>query len=263
MRSEVDIWIAQPESIDEPELFQWYEELLDCDERGRYQSFRFLEDSRDYLVAHALLRTTLSRYTGHLPQELRFPRTEFGRPTIASGSNPHKLDFNLSHTRGLTACAVSKSGKVGVDVESLDGAFDTLDLSDRVLSDSEQSHLVSLGAKSAKHKYIMEQWCLKEAYTKAVGVGITTDIHLLSFYRDDTDTICLKTEHCKGEEWRFLLHWPSPTYCLAAAASLPGMERLRFRILSVVPGRKPTHLREISVACGTSSRANGGGGASA
>ncbi|MFY9585355.1 MAG: integrase arm-type DNA-binding domain-containing protein, partial [Candidatus Acidiferrales bacterium] len=57
-----------------------YRALL-CDaERARYARFRFAEDRHSFIVAHALLRTTLSRYAAISPGEWRFHTLVHGRP---------------------------------------------------------------------------------------------------------------------------------------------------------------------------------------
>ena len=97
--------------------------LLDTQELQKLQRFVAAEDRRDYAAAHALLRRLLSTIAPDTaPAAWRFERTARGKPDLPgtqAGTPP--LRFSLSHTRGLVACVVSRSGDVGVDAETVVG----------------------------------------------------------------------------------------------------------------------------------------------
>jgi len=50
------------------------------EERSRLAELAFPEDRRDFAVAHALLRRTLTSFGGHAPHEWRFVRGRRGKP---------------------------------------------------------------------------------------------------------------------------------------------------------------------------------------
>jgi len=54
--------------------------LLSEEERSRLAELAFPEDRRDFAVAHALLRRTLTSFGGHAPHEWRFVRGRRGKP---------------------------------------------------------------------------------------------------------------------------------------------------------------------------------------
>ena len=54
------------------------------------------------------------------PLDWRFDTGPHGKPALAPGVSPRPLSFNLSHARGLVACAVAEPAghvDVGLDVE--------------------------------------------------------------------------------------------------------------------------------------------------
>ena len=90
-------------------------DLLDTGETARWHRFRRPETRRLFAVAHALVRTALSRYAAVDPRDWRFTAGEHGRPDLAGPQTG--LSFNLTHTDGLAACAIARGLAVGIDAE--------------------------------------------------------------------------------------------------------------------------------------------------
>ncbi|HLP65930.1 MAG TPA: phosphopantetheinyl transferase, partial [Rhizobium sp.] len=83
---------------------------------------RFLQraDSAAYVAAHALLRHMLSEALGGDPRAWAFETGRCGKPALAVVYGRPRLHFNISHARGLVACAIA-CVPVGVDVEASGG----------------------------------------------------------------------------------------------------------------------------------------------
>ena len=77
-------------------------------------AFRFPQHRQEYLVAHALLRSCLSRYGERQPWEWEFSANPYGRPEIQveSGSPTAALQ-SVPHTTGLVTCPVTPLGGCG------------------------------------------------------------------------------------------------------------------------------------------------------
>lgn len=123
----VDAWLAWPDIVAAPTL-ETCRALLSEQERTTHDRFHFAHDRATYAVAHALVRRALSRYCEVAPAEWRFVTDAHGRPHVAPGSPP--IAFNLSHTRGLSACIVGGASAIGVDVDEmrdLDALFEVAD----------------------------------------------------------------------------------------------------------------------------------------
>ena len=89
-----------------PDLARW-RGMLDPDELVRADRFHFASDRNIYTAAHALLRFMLSEATG-ISRSLAFRAGEFGKPALAANFHECNLHFNISHTRGLVACAIAR-----------------------------------------------------------------------------------------------------------------------------------------------------------
>lgn len=166
------------------------EALLPPDELARMMRFRFEPDRRRYLFAHALVRQTLSRYAPATPPaHWRFETNAYGRPQIAAGAAGSPLRFNLSHTAGIVACAVSIDRDVGVDVEHARpsrGDFG-LEIAHQCFAPAEVAALAAQPA-AAQRDWFFAFWTLKEAYIKARGMGLALPLSGFAFYLRDART---------------------------------------------------------------------------
>jgi len=153
--------------------------MLSPDERDRYARMHFEQDRNSYLVAHALTRGLLARLLGVAPRELVFAAGPHGRPELARPVRRPPLRFNLSHTRGLVACAVALETDVGVDVAHVRRAVRIEPLAARALSAHERASFGALPVPDRRRRFF-ELWTLKEAYLKAVGEGMALPLQAVS-----------------------------------------------------------------------------------
>src|SRR5687768_11690023 len=166
-----------PEAISAELARARYLGLLSDAERKQHGRFRFDDDRHTYLVAHALVRTTLGAMLGVPPEQLDFEIGEHGKPELKHAA-AGDLRFNLSHTRGLVACGVTRADDIGIDVERIERKLEIDNLASSVLSEDEQAALVALEG-SAKRERFFRHWTIKEAYVKAIGRGISLPLRSL------------------------------------------------------------------------------------
>lgn len=219
--TDVHLWYRLTESLDDQALRASLS-LLSDDERGRHERFVFPEDRRDYSAAHALVRRVVGAHEGIAPAALTFETRDRGKPALASRSaGDASLQFNLSHTRGLVACALVRGADVGVDVERIDRATDNRQIADRYFSPSERADLDACDAGERSRRFI-DLWTLKEAYLKATGVGLSEELDTFSFRFPDARRIAFAGLPDEGF-WTFALFAPTPLTRMAVAvrASTP------------------------------------------
>lgn len=168
---------AVPDAISAELARARYLAMLSETEQKQHARFRFDDDRHTYLVAHALVRTTLGAMLSVRPEQLAFEIGEHGKPELKHAA-AGDLRFNLSHTRGLVACGVTRADDIGVDVEQIDRKLEIDTLAGSVLSDDERAALGPL-AGSARRERFFRHWTLKEAYVKAIGRGISLPLRSL------------------------------------------------------------------------------------
>jgi 4'-phosphopantetheinyl transferase len=165
---------------DTPHLSRW-RSMLDLDELVRADRYHSVSDRNIYTAAHALLRFMLSEATG-IPTTLwRFATGEFGKPQLAPDFRGCNLRFNISHTRGLVACAIARH-EVGVDVERSDRKID-LDIARHYFA-SEEVRLMRAFPRIEQEKVFFRLWSLKEAFIKATGEGLRRPLDSFAFAFD-------------------------------------------------------------------------------
>ncbi len=208
--SEVVVWTFPTPEADDPLHAKLYA-LLEPEERQRAGRLRRESDARDFTAAHALLHAVLR---GVLDAPYRLAKTESGKPYVPGTS----IEFNLTHTRGLSAVALSRTGAVGIDAERLEPHRD-----DRALVaqqfDREERAWIEAATDGQQTERFFRIWTLKEAYAKALGVGLSLDLADSSFAIDGS-AIRLRAsapmDPAPGR-WSFEQWWPSETHLAAVA----------------------------------------------
>lgn len=173
---QVYIHLAKPEQIGNCAA-------LDDKEHERAGAFRFDEDRKLYIAAHQFLRQTLSQYAPVAPKAWLFTTTEYGKPFITNPGYEY-LQFNLSHTKGLIACAISHTNAVGVDVEKHKPLNDLRSLCRYALSPVEADDVLSIMNSREREKRFFTYWTLKEAYIKATGMGLSSPLQQFTLVQE-------------------------------------------------------------------------------
>jgi 4'-phosphopantetheinyl transferase len=206
--------------------------LLGPQELERYGRLRREASQREFLVAHALARVTLSRYAPVPPEAWSFALGEHGRPEISGPSEARGLRFNLSHTRGMVAFAVTREHDVGVDVENRARRLRHRELSERFFGEAEVEALQALVPEERAQRFL-ELWTLKEAYLKARGLGISVPLRGFQFQLSDSVPPRIRFDPAllcdDPESWQFALHRPTQTHTLALAICRPDRREMAIR----------------------------------
>lgn len=221
-KDEVQVWWLRTDAVP-AELLPRYEALLDQEERTAVARLKFAADRQLQLGAHALLRVALAAAGPLAAADWRFARTPGGKPALAPRQQgPH---FNITHTRGLAACALAWGSELGVDAEHERGGDAPFELCPTVFTPRERSWLAELPEK-ARGSAFFGLWTLKEAYMKAVGLGLELPPRSLEASLEPPQV----TAAGRTGTWRFAALRPTNEHRLAlAVAARPGLRRLRLR----------------------------------
>jgi 4'-phosphopantetheinyl transferase len=234
---EVHIWYVFTERLTDPVLLAAYQGLLAPEEQARHQRFHFARDRHLFLVARALVRTTLSRYAAVPPEVWGFTPNRYGRPEISAPVGAPPLRFNLSHTSGLVACAVAWDREVGVDVEDVGRPGSHVHLARRFFAPSEAEHVESLSAEHQEERFF-DFWTLKEAYIKARGMGLALPLADFAFRLEPAQSVRISFTGTIADDpttWQFAQFRPSERHKLAVAVRRATGHDLTFLVRETIP----------------------------
>jgi 4'-phosphopantetheinyl transferase len=181
--------------------------LLWCQDEAAFGSRRERVDR--------LLRYALSPLVGIAPERLPFGREAKGRPFLRHGGAP---DFNLSDTGGGTLLAITRAGRVGVDLERTDRVPPVLRLAHRYFAAEEAAALAAL-PDAAQPLAFLHLWTAKEASCKATGTGIFGFLPRWRFVAGIPEPILLGLPEDAGDRtrWRFLRLSPADGFTAVVA----------------------------------------------
>lgn len=207
-----DVWVLELDTLHADDI-ERCDLVLSPAERDRMQRFHFEQDRDSYRAAHALARIALSSCEASvLPQTWEFEKTSRGRPEISTGGGVPQLRFNISHTRGVVACIVTRDLDCGVDIETTHRRDDLQDLTRTVLAPAEIARITT-APDTERPRLFYRYWTLKEAYAKAIGLGMSLAFDHIAF------KLCEGSArlHVHSDEWHFEQWSPTPTHILATA----------------------------------------------
>jgi 4'-phosphopantetheinyl transferase len=145
------------------------ERVLSRDELERASRFRFPHLAGAYVITHGVLRLLLARYLDRDPAGISFQHGVRGKPAVSE--NP-QFDFNLTHSEGMAAVAVTIGCPLGLDLEYLRPIPDIEEIAGRYFCPEEAAEILSL-APGEREQAFFRCWTRKEAYVKAVGDGLS------------------------------------------------------------------------------------------
>jgi 4'-phosphopantetheinyl transferase len=157
------IEIRHIDAAAEADRLDAYEAVLTPAERDHVARFRQPEDRLLRTIARGALRLLLAEGTGTAPDALVFTAGPQGKPALAGGPQ-----FNLSHCRGRVLIGIGDR-PLGVDVEREDRSVDWRGLCRMVAASAEAA---AIEAAPDPARLFLSLWTAKEAYVKALGIGI-------------------------------------------------------------------------------------------
>ncbi|MEU5084713.1 MULTISPECIES: 4'-phosphopantetheinyl transferase family protein [Streptomyces] len=151
--------------------------------------------------------------------ELELARGPAGRPYLRGCD---RLGLSLSHTGDLLVLALSLHGPIGADAERLGRSGCRVLLAQRACTAQELSDLRALPAPE-RGDAVLRLWTLKEAYTKALGVGTGLPFRTFGFRVEGTTAVLHDNtgEPVRTGEWTFATHRLGTGHVVSTAHALP------------------------------------------
>lgn len=145
--------------------------LLTASEVARAGRYRDRARRAMYLGGRIGLRRLLGAYTGIANDDLRFVYGGRGKPVLANPLPGGELCFNYTLSGGRALYALAWNRQVGIDMETWPRKINAARLARRKLAPAEQRAWHAVPAPW-RDRAMLACWTRKEAYGKALGVGI-------------------------------------------------------------------------------------------
>lgn len=167
LKNSISVWnVHLPEHRGQIPEFR---NLLSADELERAGKFIRPPDADGFILCRGLLRRILAGCLQTDPAGLRFCCNAHGKPFLEN----IPVEFNVSHSRDRLLIAVTAGRAVGVDIEFRRSGLNMHSIAARWFAPEEQ-RFFQCSEKPADAFF--EIWAKKEAYVKALGVGIYKDL---------------------------------------------------------------------------------------
>ena len=173
---EIHVWgVHVPDMLDRMDrLFH----VLNEQEREKAGRFRRESDRYSSIAARGGLRILLGGYGKRPADEILFAYSENGKPHMENSS----ISFNVSHSGDWVVIAVGRDREIGVDIELIKPEMEVGSIAKRYYLPEEFAAL-----ETAENPQVMffRQWVRKEAYVKASGSTLFSELSRMPVPMDD------------------------------------------------------------------------------
>lgn len=226
--------MVKPQRAIEPdEAHVWQVDLADpawdgyavlcVEERERAQAFRAEALTQRHRRARTALRMLLGGYLERAPADIRLTYGPYGKPKLIGEA----LQFNLSHSADQCLIAVA-SVPVGVDIETLGPEIDPASLLDLVCHPQEKEELAGLAYAPLRTRFL-SLWVLKEAYCKALGLGLQLDLPSVRMWSVPLEPMFRVLDQQRPDTISYVHPLPCPTHFRASLCIPLQYPRLEIR----------------------------------
>lgn len=155
--------------------------LISSDRKRKIQKYKFIEDSYRSMIAELLVRYSVINRLGYKNDELIFCTSEYGKPYLKN-QNTKAIHFNFSHSGEYVVCAIDNE-ECGIDVEDIKNY--SMEIANNAFHEDEVTKLHQYDDNKEAAKYFTFLWTMKEAYLKALGVGLSKPLSSFCILQDN------------------------------------------------------------------------------
>jgi 4'-phosphopantetheinyl transferase len=191
--------------------------LMNAEEQARAQRFVRVEDRHSFTAAHGALRFLLGAMLGAAPRSFAFSANAHGKPQLTPARG---VDFNMSHSGGVVLIGFAQAMPIGVDVEALRDMTERAAIVRRYFHPGEAADFAQVPPDKAEGTFF-RCWSRKEAVVKALGLGMSLDLHryrVTCLPGAKPELLALEGEPAPRETWTLLDLDPGPGHVGAVAA---------------------------------------------
>ncbi|MFI6861400.1 4'-phosphopantetheinyl transferase family protein [Streptomyces sp. NPDC050421] len=173
-----------------------------------------------FVATRLLTRYTAAAALRIAPEEVDLAYRPGGRPYLRGCGH---VEVALTHTGDTAAVALSRLGRVGVDMEPLDRHM-SYDGVRRLLCTPAERDAVGGLPEAERSRALLRLWTLKEAYAKAMGQGMRMGFAGFGFALDGLELLARDGTPISPGEWAFGVYEVGGRHLLSVARHAAGWE---------------------------------------
>jgi 4'-phosphopantetheinyl transferase len=174
---------------------------------------------RHFIAGRGWLRLLLGSYLQTAPARIRLAGAAHGKPCLVTANGAGSLRFNLSHAHGLAVYALARTAEIGIDLEYVRPDFPMDTIAGRCFAPAELEALRA-APLSRQTALFYRTWVRKEAYAKAVGLGLALPFRRFDVSGAPARPVKDDSAWPAGEPWHIVDLETGAEY--AAALAVPG-----------------------------------------
>lgn len=145
-------------------------------------SIKDIPKSEQHSHAHRLLRECLKPLNIDYSADTAIVKNRYGKPSLAEYP---ELKYNISHAEGICACIISEH-ECGIDCEKV--RTYRPNVLKRAFSEDEKNIILN-APENERDLLFFRLWTLKEAYIKALGIGLSFPMNQANFSFEDGSVV--------------------------------------------------------------------------
>ncbi len=181
--NQIHIWVVKLRNLTGSGSPSIYASLLTATENSRASRIVSAANRQHYLGGRVGLRILLSAYTGVVNADLEFGYGSREKPRLINSCENGKLAFNYTLSSGYALYGFSRDRELGVDLEVFPRSIDVTGLAKRIFTADERRSWEAI-PEEQKNDAMLACWTRKEAYGKALGVGIRYAMNQVRLFVD-------------------------------------------------------------------------------
>lgn len=197
--------------------------LLTDDEAQRAARYRFDKHRNRFITGRGSIREILADRGNCSPRAIVFALNDYGKPSLDQPEPMRHMQFNASSSEATGAIAISNGIPLGLDIERIkpDGCRDY----DAIVKNEfarDEYLWYRRHAGSERVRIFFEMWTCKEAYLKALGIGLSGKLDGFTISLDGDEPRVGRTDLERGGDSRLSLYRLNIGAGFAACLALPG-----------------------------------------
>lgn len=220
VESPIEIICFSLESNDEQRQFLY--QLLSDDEKQRASRYRFDKHRNRFITGRGTIREILARKSKCAPEAISFILNNHGKPALNEPESAKHIQFNASSSATMGAIAISNNIPLGFDIEKINpAAIQDYDLIIKNQFTCDEYDWYRKYNIDDRIRVFFEFWTCKEAYLKALGIGLSGKLDAFSIDLKGHEPSVRQTSLEDSEQSRYSLYRPIISDDFLACLALP------------------------------------------